>query len=93
MRSWDALTKWIYDPANKAELLTIAKSAFGGTDQANEKVYQLHVTNKSVPENVRITEKGMQQFVDNLKKAAVENVASDPMKYVDSSLVSKVLNI
>ena len=93
VRAWDALTKWIYDPANKTELLGIAKKAFGGTDQGNEKVYQLHVTGKSVADNLRITEKGMQQFVTNLKKAGVENVPSDAMKYVDSSLVAKVLNV
>lgn len=92
LRAWDAVTKWIYDPANKTELLGIAKTAFGGTDQGNEKVYQLHITGKSVPENLRITEKGMQQFIDNLKKAGVENLPSDAMRYVDNSVVAKVLN-
>ena len=92
LRAWDAVTKWMYDPANKTELLEIAKAAFGGTEQANERVYQLHITGKSVAENLRITEKGMQQFLDNLKKAGVENLPSDAMKYVDNSLVAKVLN-
>jgi ABC-type nitrate/sulfonate/bicarbonate transport system substrate-binding protein len=93
VRAWDAITKWIYDPANKAEVLAISKKTMGGTDEGVEAVYKLHVTNKSVPENLRINEKFMQQFADNLKKTGAENVPSDPMKYVDSSLVARTLNV
>jgi ABC-type nitrate/sulfonate/bicarbonate transport system substrate-binding protein len=92
LRAWDAVTKWIYDPANKAEVLAISKKAMGGTDAGVEAVYQLHVVAKSVPQNLRITEQYMQQFLDNLRKVGTENLPSDPMKFVDSSLVQKVLN-
>src|SRR5438105_1832590 len=68
LRSWDAITKWIYDPANKAELLAIVKKTMGGTDAGAEGVYSRHVTGKSIPQNLRINEKLIQQFVDNLKK-------------------------
>jgi NitT/TauT family transport system substrate-binding protein len=93
LRAWDAITKWIYDPANKAEVLTIAKKTMGGTDAGAEGVYTLHVVGKSVSQNLRINEKFMQQFLDNLKKAGAENLPSDAMKYVDSSLVTKALNV
>jgi NitT/TauT family transport system substrate-binding protein len=93
VRAWDAVTKWIYDPANKDEVLAISKKAMGGTDAGALGVYNLHVVTKSVSQNLRINEKFMQQFVDNLKKAGAENVPTDAMKYVDSSLVSKVLNV
>jgi NitT/TauT family transport system substrate-binding protein len=93
LRAWDAITKWIYDPANKAELLAIAKKTMGGTDAGAEGVYKLHVVGKSITQNLRINEKLIQQFVDNLKKVGAENVPTDAMKYVDSSLVSKVLNV
>src|SRR5713101_4223322 len=93
LRSWDAITKWIYDPANKAEVLAIAKKTMGGTDAGGEAVYNLHVVNKSITQNLRINEKLMQQFVDNLKKVGAENVPTDAMKYVDSSLVAKTLNV
>ena len=93
LRSWDAITKWIYDPANKAELLAIVKKTMGGTDAGAEGVYSRHVTGKSIPQNLRINEKLIQQFVDNLKKAGAENVPTDAMKYVDSNLVTKVLNV
>jgi NitT/TauT family transport system substrate-binding protein len=91
VRAWDSITKWIYDPANKAEILAISKKTMGGTDQAIEGVYALHVTGKSVAQNLRFNEKYMQQFVDNQKKAGVQNLPADAMKYVDSSLVDKVL--
>jgi ABC-type nitrate/sulfonate/bicarbonate transport system substrate-binding protein len=91
VRAWDAITKWIYDPANKAEVLAISKKTMGGTDQGVEAVYNLHVTGKSVAQNVRINEKYMQQFVENQKKAGAQTVPTDAMKYVDSSLVDKVL--
>jgi len=93
LRAWDSITKWIYDPANKDEVLAISKKAMGGTDKGVEGVYNLHVVSKSLSQNLRINEKFMQQFVDNLKKAGAENVPTDAMKYVDSSLVTKVLNV
>jgi NitT/TauT family transport system substrate-binding protein len=92
LRAWDAVTKWIYDPANKDEVLAISKKTMGGSDKGIEGVYNLHVVAKSVSQNLRINEKYVQQFVDNLKKAGAENVPTDAMKYVDSSLVTKVLN-
>ena len=69
------------------------KEGDGRTDKGVEGVYNLHVVAKSVSQNLRINEKFMQQFVDNLKKAGAENVPTDAMKYVDSSLVTKVLNV
>jgi NitT/TauT family transport system substrate-binding protein len=93
VRAWDAVTKWIYDPANKDEVLAISKKTMGGTDKGVEGVYNLHVVGKSVSQNLRINEKYMQQFVDNQKKVGAENLPTDAMKYVDSSLVTKVLNV
>jgi ABC-type nitrate/sulfonate/bicarbonate transport system substrate-binding protein len=91
VRAWDAVTKWIYDPANKADVLAISKKAMGGTDAGVEAVYQLHVVGQSLPTNLRPSEQFMKQFVDNLHKVGAENLPSDPMKYIDTSLVQKVL--
>lgn len=91
MKAWDAVTKWIYDPANKAELLAITKKTMGATDKSAEAVYSLHVASKSVPQDFRIKEKFMQQFVDNQRKAGAENLPNDAMKYVDTSLVDQAL--
>jgi NitT/TauT family transport system substrate-binding protein len=91
IRMWDAVTKWIYDPANKADVLAISKKTMGANDKSAEAVYNLHVVGKSVPQNLKINEKYMQQFVENQKKAGAENMPSDPMKYVDSSLIDKAL--
>jgi ABC-type nitrate/sulfonate/bicarbonate transport system substrate-binding protein len=93
VRAWDAITKWLYDPANKDEILAISKKTMGGTDKGVEAVYNLHILGKSVSQNLRISEKYMQQFLDNQKKAGTENLPTDAMKYVDSSLVDKALKV
>jgi ABC-type nitrate/sulfonate/bicarbonate transport system substrate-binding protein len=93
LRSWDAITRWIYDPANKAEVLAIAKKTMGGTEAGAEGLYNLHIVSKSITQNLRINEKLIQQFVDNLRKVGAENLPTDAMKYVDSSLVAKTLNV
>ena len=92
-RAWDAVTKWIYDPANKDELLAISKKAMGGTDAGVQAVYKLHIESQSVPQNLRMNEKMLQQFTDNLRKAGADNVPTDAMKYVDISVVAKTLNV
>lgn len=92
LKAWDSITKWIYDPANKDEILAMSKKTMGGTDAGAQQVYKLHIEGQSVPKSLRIDEKYMQQFTDNLRKAGNDNVPSDPMKYVDSSLVMNVLN-
>jgi ABC-type nitrate/sulfonate/bicarbonate transport system substrate-binding protein len=92
IRAWDSITKWIYDPANKNEILAISKKAFGGSDAGIEATYNLHVVGKCVSPNLRFNEKYMQQFVANLKKVGTENLPTDAMKYVDTSLVNKALS-
>jgi NitT/TauT family transport system substrate-binding protein len=92
LRAWDAITKWIYDPANKDEILAITKKTMGGTDAGAQQVYKLHIENQSVPQSLRIDEKYMQQFTANLRKVGADNVPADAMKYVDGSFVAKVLN-
>ncbi len=92
LRAWDAVTKWIYDPANKDEVVAISKKTMGGSDVGAQAVYNLHVVSKSVSQNLRINEKYMQQFVENQRKAGAANLPTDAMKYVDSSLVARVLN-
>jgi NitT/TauT family transport system substrate-binding protein len=91
IKAWDAVTKWIYEPSNKPELLAITKKTMGASDKSADAVYALHVTAKSVSPSLRINEKYMQQFVENQKKAGAESLPADAMKYVDGSLVDKAL--
>ena len=92
LRAWDAVTRWIYDPANKDEVIAIAKKTMGGSDAGAQAVYNLHVVSKAVSQNLRINEKYMQQFVENQRRAGTANLPTDAMKYVDNSLVARVLN-
>jgi ABC-type nitrate/sulfonate/bicarbonate transport system substrate-binding protein len=91
IRSWDAVTRWLYDPKNKDEALAMAKKTMAVGDKPAENGYTLHLNSKSVSQNLRINEKYMQQFVENQRKAGTENLPADPMAYVDSSLVEKAL--
>jgi ABC-type nitrate/sulfonate/bicarbonate transport system substrate-binding protein len=92
VRAWMDITKWIYDPKNKDEIIAISKKTMSVGDKPAENGYNLHVVkSKTVSQDLRINEKYMQQFIDNLKKAGGENLPTDPMKYVDGSLVEKAL--
>jgi NitT/TauT family transport system substrate-binding protein len=91
VRAWDAITRWVYDPANHDDLLAMSKKTMNVGDKPAENAYNLHVQARVLSQNVRISEKLLQQFLENLKKAGVENIPPDPMKYVDNSLVEKAL--
>ncbi|MBV9544232.1 MAG: ABC transporter substrate-binding protein [Chloroflexi bacterium] len=92
VKAWDAITKWIYDPANKGEVLAITKKTMQVGDAAAQAGYDLHVTGKSVSADLQINEKYMQQFLENQKRLGSEApLPSDPMKYVDNSLVDAAL--
>jgi len=92
LRAWNDITKWIYDPANKDQVLAITKKAMSASsDKAAENTYNLHVGTKSVTPDPQFNPKYMQQFIDNLKRTGASNLPADPMKYVDGSLVQKAL--
>jgi len=92
VKGWLDITKWMYDPANKAELLAVTKKTMSVGDKEAENAYNLHIPNKMVSQDLHIDEKKALQFIDNLKKTgAADNLPSDPMKYVDVSLLEKAL--
>jgi NitT/TauT family transport system substrate-binding protein len=91
VRAWDAITKWLYDPANKAELLAITKKTMSVADAPAQNAYDLHIGQKVPSQDLHIKEAFIQQFIDNQKKAGGENLPASPMKYVDSSLVDAAL--
>ena len=92
VRAWNDITKWLYDPKNKDEIVEISKKTMNVEAKPAENGYNLHIVkSKTVSQDLRISEKFMQQFVENQKKAGLESVPTDPMKYVDTSLVEKAL--
>ena len=93
IQAWDAITKWIYDPANKDEVLAIAKKTMSVADKPAQNAYDLHVGAKSIAQNLMINEKLMAQFLDNQRRTGTENLPSDAMKYVDNSLVQAALKM
>src|ERR687885_2002090 len=91
VKAWDAVTKWLYDPANKNELMAITKKTMSVNDKAAENAYNLHIGQKVPSQDLHIKEAFMQQFIENQKKAGTENLPTSAMKYVDSSLLDAVL--
>ncbi len=91
-RAWTDITKWLYDPKNKDEVLAISKKTMSVGDKPAEGAYDLHVVKgKVASQDLHVNEKAMQQFIQNLKRAGIENLPADPMKFVDMSLVDKAL--
>jgi NitT/TauT family transport system substrate-binding protein len=93
VKSWDAVTKWMYDPANKAELIAITKKTMEVNDQAATNAYDLHIGNKVPSQDLHIKEAFMQQFIENQKKAGTENLPTSPMKYVETSFLDTALKM
>ena len=91
VKAWDSITKWLYDPANKAELIAITKKTNSVNDKAAENAYNLHIGQKVPSQDLHIKEAFMQQFIENQRKAGTENLPASAMKYVDSSLLDAAL--
>ncbi|HEX6512600.1 MAG TPA: ABC transporter substrate-binding protein [Chloroflexota bacterium] len=91
VRAWSDITQWLYDPKNKDELLAITKKTMSVGDKAAENSYMLHIQQKVPSPDLHLDQKRLQQFADNLKRTGAENIPSDVMKYVDGSLLDKVL--
>ena len=93
VRAWDAITKWIYDPANKDEVLAITKKTMGGTDAgaaAGLQAARESQVGAAEPAHEREDAAAVRgQFA----KAGSRTSRTDPMKYVDTSLVTKTLNV
>ena len=43
VRAWDAITKWLYDPANKQEVLAITKKTIQVADGPAQHAYDRHI--------------------------------------------------
>ena len=91
VKSWDAVTKWLYDPANKDELIAITKKTMSVADAPAQNAYNLHIGQNVPSQDLHIKEAYMQQFIENQKKAGTENLPPSAMKYVDSSLLDAAL--
>jgi NitT/TauT family transport system substrate-binding protein len=91
VRAWEATTRWIYDPANKDEVIAVIKKTMDVSDIPAQNTYKVHIGQAVVSQDLHIKEAFMQQFIDNQKKVGGENQPSKPMKYVDASLLERAL--
>jgi ABC-type nitrate/sulfonate/bicarbonate transport system substrate-binding protein len=93
VRAWDAITKWLYDPANKDEVLAITRKTMEVGDGPARNAYDLHISQRVPAQDLHINDAFMHQFIENLKKVddGADSLPGDPMKYVDSTLVDRAL--
>ena len=90
VRAWTDITKWLYDPKNKDELLGIMVKTMKVEQQAAENAYQRWwVKTQTAPLPPRVDLQMAAQHAENQKRVGNTNVPSDFSKFVDNSLVEK----
>jgi ABC-type nitrate/sulfonate/bicarbonate transport system substrate-binding protein len=92
LRAWIDITRWVYDPKNKDELLAIIAKTLKVEQKAAENAYQRWwIKTQTAPLAPRVDLKMAEQHAENQKKVGNTNVPSDFAKLVDNSLVEKAL--
>lgn len=91
-RAWVDVTRWLYDPQNKDELLGIMVRTMKVEPHAAENAYQRWwVTTQSAPLQPRVDPTKAAQHAENLKKVGNANLPSDFSRLIDNSLVEQAL--
>jgi ABC-type nitrate/sulfonate/bicarbonate transport system substrate-binding protein len=93
IRAWDAITQWLYDPANKQEVIAITSKTMQVGDGPAQNAYDLHIGQKVPAQDLHITEAFMQQFIANQKRIGEggDDLPLDPMRYVDATPLERAL--
>ena len=92
MRAWIDITKWLYDPKNKDELLAIMVRTMKVEQQAADNAYnRWWVKTQTAPVQPRVDAKMAAQHAENQKKVGNTNVPADFAKLIDNSLIEKAI--
>ncbi|SRR6266542_764449 len=92
VRAWVDITKWVYDPANKDELLGIMVSTMKVDQKAAENAYQRWWVKAQTATSPPLVDLKMAaQQAENQKRVGNTSVPDDFSKFVDNSLVEKAL--
>jgi NitT/TauT family transport system substrate-binding protein len=91
-KAWVDVTKWLYDPKNKDEVLGIMIKTMKVEQKAAENAYQRWwVKVQTAPLAPRVDAKMAEQHAENQKRVGNTNVPTDFAKFIDNSLVDKAL--
>ena len=91
-RAWIDVTKWLYDPNNKNELLEIMVRTMKVDQKAAENAYnRWWVKTQTAPVAPRVDAKMAAQHAENQKKVGNTNVPTDFAKLIDNSLIEKAI--
>ena len=91
-RAWVDITKWLYEPANKAELIDIMIKTMKVEQNSAENAYERWwVKTKSAPLAPKVDAAKAAQHAENQKKVGNTNVPTDFAKLIDNSLIEKAI--
>ena len=89
-QGWLDITKWVYDPANKDEVIAIMAKTMKVDTKYAANTYERHlVKSKTAPTDLRVDLEAMARMADLQRKIGLENVPTEFAKYVDNSVVEK----
>jgi ABC-type nitrate/sulfonate/bicarbonate transport system substrate-binding protein len=89
-QGWLDITKWIYDPTNRDEVIAIMAKTMKVDTKYAANTYERHlVKSKTAPTDLRVDLGAMTRMADLQRKIGLENVPTEFAKYVDNSVVEK----
>src|SRR5262249_50272876 len=81
-KAWAEITKWIYDPKNKDEVIQILVRTGKVEQQPAANAYDYWVgKGKLYPTDLKVDLKMAQQMAENQKKIGMENVPTEVTRY------------
>ena len=93
VRGWIEITKWIYDPKNRDELVNIMVKTLKVEQKAANNAYEYWFLKSKTPPPIPLIDmKRMEATADVQRKIGTPNVPTDPAKYVDNRIVERAMS-
>jgi ABC-type nitrate/sulfonate/bicarbonate transport system substrate-binding protein len=84
------LTRWLYDPGNREELIRLIASTLRVEEPAATNTYDRHIVKSRTPTpNGRIDPEMSAQLLENLRRLGATGLPADPARFVDQSIVER----
>lgn len=91
-KGWLDITRWVYDPNNKDEVIAIMAKTMKVEPGYAANTYERHVVkSKTIALDLRVDPELMAPMADLQKKIGLENVPNEFEKYIDSSIAEKAM--
>jgi ABC-type nitrate/sulfonate/bicarbonate transport system substrate-binding protein len=89
-RAFVDITKWLYDPGNREELIGLMARTMKVDDQAATNAYERFIVKSKTPTpNGRVDPKMIAQMAENQKRIGTTGVPADTAKFIDQSIMER----